>query len=216
LNELYRSFRVGDVLTRSNGRLEPERARGVEAALTLARSRATIRGVAFMARVDGTIYSRTLPDAPSEGVSILRERSNGDGASHGLELEAEFEPVAGAVVWAAGTLLDSTFTSGELEGHRLPQVPRLHAAAGARMIRGRWALSLDVRHASTQFDDDQNVFRLGRASTASAMISAHLKYAQVFASIENAFDADIDAGRTPLRTTGAPRSWTFGLRLFTR
>lgn len=216
LNELYRSFRVGDVLTQSNSALEPERARGAEAALTLSRGRATIRGVAFVARVDGTIYSRTLATTPPAGISILRERSNGDGASHGFEVEAEFAPASGALVWAAGTLLDSTFTSGELDGHRLPQVPRLQAAAGARVTRDRWALSLDLRHASSQFDDDQNVFELGSATIASSRIAAHLAWGQVFASVENAFDADIDAGRTPLRTVGAPRTWTVGLRLFTR
>lgn len=216
MNELYRSFRVGDVLTLANVELEPERSRGAEAALTITRGPATVRGVAFLSRVDGTIYSRTLTGVERPGIRILRERANGDAASRGVELEAEMSPVPGVSLWAAATALDSTFTSGELDGRRLPQVPSRQAAAGGRIARGSWAASVDLRHASSQFDDDRNVYELRSATTMNALVAWRFRYGQVFAAVENLFDADIDAGRTPLRTIGQPRVWQAGIRIRTR
>ena len=95
-------------------------------------------------------------------------------------------------------------------------MPGAQAAAGVRVMRGRWLASLDARYVSRQFDDDRNTFELQSGAVANAMVSARFRRAQIFASVENLFDADVDAGRTPLRTLAQPRMWTVGVRLFTR
>lgn len=214
MNELYRGFRVGDAVTLSNAGLDPEEVTGAEAAVTIdTRPHLTIRILGFVSRLDGAIYSRTLSVTSS---GITRMRSNGDAQSAGLEVEVESRAHRHAWFWLSGAVLDSTFTSGELEPSRLPQVPRAHLSAGARVFAGAMTGSLEARHSTRQFDDDRNLFELRSATIVNGQIAARLRHAQVFASVENMFDADIDAGRTPLRTTGQPRVWQVGIRLFTR
>ncbi|MEX2272812.1 MAG: TonB-dependent receptor [Vicinamibacterales bacterium] len=212
LNELFRGFRVGAIETLPEPALEPERARGAEVSVTLTRGRATIRAVAFATRLNGAIFSRTLRTSPG----LVRIRSNGDGASRGLEVEADARMSRHARLWLSATAIDSTFTSGELDGNRLPQVPPAHASAGVVMTAGMLSGSLDLRYASRQFDDDRNQFELGSATTVNGQVSARVRHAQLFVAVENIFDADIDAGRTPLRTIGQPRVWQVGVRVFTR
>jgi outer membrane receptor protein involved in Fe transport len=213
MNELYRGFRVGDVVTQANPQLEPERATGAEAAVTIeTQPHLTVRVLGFMSRLDGAIYSRTVPSL----TGIVRVRTNGDARSSGLEVELESRANRHAWFWASGTMIDSTFTSGELDGNRLPQVPRAQASAGVRLFAGRLSGSLETRYVTRQFDDDRNQFELRSATTVNAQVGAAFKHARVFASVENLFDADVDAGRTPLRTTGQPRLWQVGFTLFTR
>ncbi|MDQ3069626.1 MAG: TonB-dependent receptor [Acidobacteriota bacterium] len=214
MNELYRGFRVGDVVTLSNPALDPERVNGAEAAVTFeSPAYLAIRLVGFMSRLEGAIYSRTL----TSGVpGITRMRTNGEARSAGVELEVESRAHKHAWVWVSATMLDSSFTSGELEGNRLPQVPRRSVTAGARFFAGRLSGSLEARHSARQFDDDRNQFELAPATTMNGQVAARFEHAQVFASVENIFDAAVEAGRTPLLTLGQPRMWQVGLRLFTR
>jgi len=213
INELYRGFRVGDITTRPNPALDAEDAWGGEAAVAIARPRVTLRAVAFATWQNGTIYSRTVP---STRPGTLRMRDNGDARSTGVEIEAEGRLFEGLTGWAAMTAGESVFTSGELEGNRLPQAPRASASAGLRILRGRWVGSLEGRYSASQFDDDRNTFELSRAFIANALASARFARGQIFASVENLFDAEVDAGRTPLRTLAQPRMWQAGVRVFTR
>jgi len=214
INELYRSFRVGNVITQPDPLLAPEYARGGEAALTLARPRWSARAVLFATALDGAIYSRTLPER-GPGNATLRRRSNGDARAVGGELELDARPRDGVAVWTSLTTGASRFTSGQLDGNLLPQVPRAQGAAGIRLTGGRWLGSLDARYSARQFDDDANEIALDAATVVNALVSARFRRAQLFASVENLFDVEVDAGRTPLRTLGQPRMWQIGIRLKT-
>jgi len=213
VNERYRGFRVGDITTLPNPQLNPEDAWGGEAALTIVRPLVTLRAVGFVTWQDGAIYSRTLP---TSAPGTLRMRDNGDARASGLELEADAPLRSWVHGWASVALTRSTFTSGELEGRRLPQVPGAQVAAGARVMRGRWLASVEARYWGRQFDDDRNSFELGSGFAANALASMRFQHAQLFAAIENIFDAEIDAGRTPLRTLAQPRTWTVGVRVSAR
>lgn len=216
LNERFRSFRVGDVFTRANASLEPERATGGEVAVTVTRRALTWRAVGFVSRLDGAVYSGTLEGVTLPGIAIVRQRANGDARAAGLELEADGR--AGRLLrgWAGASFTSSTFTRGELRGLRLPQVPRAQGAAGLVVTHGRWLLSVDTRYAGAQFDDDRNRFVLRDAVTANALVMGRIGPARLFAAVENLLDADVDAGRTPLRTTGQPRVWQAGVRVGVR
>ena len=213
INELYRGFRVGDITTLPNPQLDPEDAWGGEAALTIARPRMTLRAVAFTTWQDGAIYSRTLQSAAP---GTLRMRDNGDARASGVEFEADAPVRRWLHAWASVAMTRSRFTSGELDGNRLPQVPAAQLAGGARIAHGRWHASLDARSWSKQFDDDRNAFELDGGVTANALVAIRFTRAQLFASVENLLDAEIDAGRTPLRTLAQPRMWQVGVRVFTR
>jgi outer membrane receptor protein involved in Fe transport len=212
INELYRPFRVGSVITRANALLGPESARGVEGGVSWHRRAVTVRALAFWSRVDDAITNVTLS---ASGATIVRERQNAARIrAAGIELEAEARISPQLVVTAAASFTDSVFAAGALDSLRVPQVPRAHHAIGVRGSFGALRLSGEWRFIGRQFDDDRNLFELDR----SAMVDARAGWPvttriELFAAMENVLDAEQDVGRTPLRTLGLPRASRVGLRL---
>jgi outer membrane receptor protein involved in Fe transport len=203
MNELYRSFRVGNTNTQANAALEPEKSWGPEVAFTMRHDRWTARAIAYATRLDGAVYNRTLSASQT---AIVRERSNGDARTVGSELELEWRAGQGLSLTTAWAINDAVFTSGELQGRRVPQVPRVMGSFGARGALAAFTAGATVRVLGAQFDDDRNDFRLRRGTLVDARAgwrwSRHL---ELFGAMENAFDREIDTGRTPIRTVGAPR-----------
>jgi outer membrane receptor protein involved in Fe transport len=63
-----------------------------------------------------------------------------------------------------------------------------------------------IRVLGAQFDDDRNDFPLARGSLVDARGGWRLsRRLELFGALENAFDEEIDTGRTPIRTVGGPR-----------
>src|SRR5207237_182803 len=88
LNELYRSFRVGNVLTLANENLQAERLTGGEAGMrvTASHDKLVIRGTSFWNEVIRPVANVTLQTTPA---LITRQRQNlGRTRSRGFELEA--------------------------------------------------------------------------------------------------------------------------------
>ncbi len=209
INELFRSFRVGNTTTQSNPHLESEESWGPEAAFTMQRDRWTARVIGYATRLDGAIYNRTLS---ASSTAIVRVRNNGNARAFGSELELEWRTRLLALTssWA---LNDSTFTSGELSGKRVPQVPRVGGTVGVRATAGRMHAAANVRVIGAQFDDDQNIFRLDAGSLVDGRVGWRWSRAELFGAIENALDAEIDTGKTPIRTVGSPRTARAGLTI---
>ena len=209
MNELYRSFRVGNTTTQANINLKPEQSSGPEAALTIQRERWTGRAILYATRLNGAIYNRTVS---SSGTTILRERTNGDARTIGSELELEWRASRSLALTTAWAVNDSTFTSGELDGKRVPQVPRVGGSIGVRANAGALSGALNVRVIGAQFDDDRNDFKLRAGSLVDGRVGWRwTRRLELFATIENALDRDIDTGRTPIRTVGSPRAARAGL-----
>ena len=211
MNELYRGFRVGNVLTRANPALRPERACGVEAGASWRGGALTVRALGFWSRVDDAIVNVTLPS--SDG-GILRERRNAATIrAAGSEIEAELRVSPRLTLTGATSYTDSIFTAGPLTGLRVPQVARLQHAIGGRGSAGRLRAAAEWRHIGRQFDDDRNVFALERSSTVDARVGWQVtRRLELFAAVENALDEEQDVGRTPLRTIGLPRTMRMGVR----
>ena len=216
LNELYRTFRVGDVVTLANEALEAERVRGEEAGLVIGGRRFSLRATAFRMRAEDTVANVTLSTSPA---LITRQRRNlGAVRSQGVELDAELR--AGILVVAAGFLrADATVRSfaadPTLAGNRLPQVPRSQASASVRLVgdRGR-TLAVYGRWAGAQFDDDRNAFRLESMRTVDAFAALPITDSfDVIAAGENLLGGRYQVGRTPVLTLGPPRAFRLGLRL---
>jgi outer membrane receptor protein involved in Fe transport len=73
---------------------------------------------------------------------------------------------------------------------------------------------LQARASSYQFDDDQNLFRLGKYFTLDAFASRRLsKVVEAFIAAENLFNQRYDVGLTPVRTVGPPLLVRLGFRL---
>ena len=212
INELYRPFRVGNVLTQANPALEPEESSGIEGAILFRRGRTAARAIAFWTRLDDGIVNVTRSTSPA---LILRERQNATRIrSAGVELEGDVRLLDGVTATAAIALIDSVFVEGAgLDGLRVPQVPRWHVAASVQGSRGRGSASFDWRFIGEQFDDDRNQFALNSSSMINARTGWRIRPSlDVFVALENAFDEEQDVGRTPLRTIGIPRTTRFGLR----
>ena len=217
LNELYRAFRVGDVVTLANPALAAERSAGAEtgALLTAAGGRLTARGTLFWMEVDRTIANVTLAVEPE---LISRRRENlGRSRSRGVELDLAARLGERWTLGAGWLLADARVTSfpanRDLEGLRLPQVPRRQASLTLRRDDPRATLGLQARWVDAQFDDDQNRLRLASFATVDLLAARPLgRGFAAFAAVENLLDERAEVGRTPVLTLGPPRLLRVGLR----
>jgi len=213
LNELVRNFQVGSTLTQANPDLTPERGRAADVAVSTSGAlwEATVTG--FWSRVDDAIANVTLPSL----TGIVRQRRNaGEAHARGVELDGGWQIVPRVRLRASATLVDARFRDSQepaLEGNRLPQVPKASVAVGgdftfstALEVSGLW------RRLSRQFDDDRNQFELAPASQLDLRVAG--RYLQVGWEfvVENASDARLEVGRTPLVTLAPGRTVRVGVR----
>jgi outer membrane receptor protein involved in Fe transport len=206
LNELYRSFRVGNVTTLANESLTPERLTAFEFG---ARTR-FVRATVFWMDIDDVISNRTLSSTPA---GITRQRRNlASSRSRGLELEGDW-PVWRNLRFSSGYLFsDSVVTSVELAGKRPPQVPR-HQASAQIGWSGRSTIALQTRWSAMQFDDDLNELPLRGYFVADVLYAHPLIWGiDLVLAAENIFDRRIEASATPVITLGQPRSFRAGVR----
>jgi iron complex outermembrane receptor protein len=93
-----------------------------------------------------------------------------------------------------------------LEGLLLPQVPRHQFTFQARYIDPSIVtFGLQGRASSSQFDDDQNQFRLDSYFTLDAFVSRRLNQrVELFVAVENVFNQRYEVGKTPITTLGPP------------
>ncbi len=219
LNELYRSFRVGDIATLANDKLRAERLTGGElgASLTAFNRRLSVRGNFFWSVIVRPVANVTLSTTPG---LITRQRQNlGSTQSRGVEAEAEAHLSQSVVISGGYQFADATVlsfpASRALEGLLIPQVPRHQFTFQARYSKpSHWTVALQGRVSGAQFEDDQNELKLDRYFTFDALLSRAITSSlEMFAAAENLFNQRYAIGRTPVRTIGPPLLVNFGLRL---
>jgi len=231
LNELYRPFRVGNVITEANPTLKPENLDGLETSATWhAASNLSTTATFFLARIDNAVGNVTIQTTPGLNVAFgdvvpaggsLQQRQNIDRVrSQGAELE---------VTWAVTSALDLTarylYTDPKitkdaavpsLVGLQLPEVANHQA-----MLEASWkprdgtVFKVSGHASSGQFDDDQNTRHLKGYVTADLYAEQTLNTQAVFfISGDNLFDRTIEAGKAPdgTVTIGMPRLFSTGIR----
>jgi outer membrane receptor protein involved in Fe transport len=219
LNELYRSFRVGDIATLANDKLRAERLTGGElgASLTAFNRRLSVRGNFFWSVIVRPVANVTLNT--TSGL-ITRQRQNlGRTQSRGVEAEAEARlservVIAGGYQFADATVLSFPANRAS-EGLVIPQVPRHQFTLQARYSKpSHWTVALQGRVSGAQFEDDRNELKLDRYFTLDALLARAITSSlEMFAAAENLFNQRYAIGRTPVRTIGPPLLVNFGLRL---
>lgn len=217
LNELYRAFRVGNVLTLANENLKSERADTFETGLNFTgfAKKLSLRGNFFVAQVSRPVVSITLTSTPN---LITRQRQNiGKTRARGVELDAEYAPFSKLKFSASYLFTDSRvadFPSNPLLIDKfLPQVARQQLTfQSVYRLSAKLTFSLQGRISDAQFEDDLNTLRLRPYSTFDAFASYKLKRFEIFTAIENIFDNRYDIGLTPNRTVAASRFVRGGLR----
>lgn len=217
LNELYRSFRVGNVLTLSNPALSAEKLTGFETGLRVrAGTRTTWQGSFFWNEINDPVANVTQATTPT---LITRQRQNlGQTRSRGVDTRLEwaassFVSLSAAYVYAKATVTEFPGTSS-LIGLWVPQVPRNTATAQVRLSRPKLGtIAFQGRYQGQQFDDDQNQFPLSGYFTLDLFASRKLRRGvEVYVGAENMLNRRYEVGRTPVLTIGPPAMAKVGLR----
>ena len=227
LNELYRTFRVANVVTLNNPYLNAERLTGAEAGVNISTldHKFDLRGTFFWSDIVDPVENVTI-DPTSNPVlrqkeNLGRIRSRGvelDGVVHvsrDIQLSAGYE-FTGATVVAYQVPLGAV----SLLGNEVAQVPRNVFTWEARYWNlSRLLFSVQGRFVGNQFDDDQNLYPLGRFYTMDLQIGRKLtRNLEVFAAAENLLDQRYKVANTPvsggsLFNIGPPILYRVGLRL---
>jgi outer membrane receptor protein involved in Fe transport len=211
MNELYRSFRVGNTNTLANDALTPETSWGPEAGYTIRREKWTGRALIYYTKLNDAIFNKTLS---TTSTTITRQRANGGARTLGSELELEWRAYRDVAFTTSWALNNAKTTFGELNGKRVAQVPRVAGSAGVRGTLQRFTATATVRFIGRQYDDDLNAFVLDSGTLVDGRVAWRvMRRVDVFAALENAFDQEIDTGKTPIRTIGAPRVARAGVSL---
>jgi len=212
LNELYRTFRVGNVNTLANADLRAERATNAEAGANYNLRSFSIRSSVFWTKVDRAVSNVTLSVTPT---LITRQRQN-VGATRSAGFEIEAQTTYRRLHLSAGYLFaDSRVVASDptLVGLRVPQIARHQFTFQARYHLKEWTLALQGRASGKQYDDDQNLFRLEPFAQIDLFASRRIgKRASVFAALENVSNSRYSTGRTPIRTVSSPVNFRVGFR----
>jgi outer membrane receptor protein involved in Fe transport len=219
LNELYRSFRVGNVLTLANEDLKRERAAGGEAGARVSfwEDRFDLRASFFSTAVSDPIANVTLASSP---VLITRQRQNlGRTRSLGLEIDSSLRLKRRLNVNVGYLLSDARVASfsvnRSLEGLLIPQTPRQSFTFQISYASTKsYKFGLQGRASDAQFEDDQNLLRLPGFFTLDGYVSRNLnRRLEIFVAGENIFNARYQVGRTPVVTVGSPALLRVGLKM---
>jgi outer membrane receptor protein involved in Fe transport len=214
LNERYRGFRAGNVVTLPNEALTPETLRTVEGGLAWLPRDGALRVTLFRNDLDDAVTNVTLTSTPA---LITRQRQNVGGVdAWGSEVEGEWRVSSRLTATGGLALTRSRFVDyAPLEGLTVPQVPRWAGFAGARGAGPLGlALSGQVRFFGEQFDDDRNTLVLGAGAVVDVTVLRDIgRRASAFVSLENLFDDEYEVGRSPVPTYGQPFTLHAGVRV---
>ena len=230
LNELYRQFRVGAILTLANEALGPERLTGVEAGVSIAATdRVTVRGTVFNNRVKEPIANVSI-----NALGTVRQRRNlGSTNIGGFQSDVAYRVngrwgISGAYLFNVAKVHESeTDPSGEnLTGNYLAEVPKHRASFQVTYTNPTLLnLAIDNQFIGHQFDDDRNEAEIlprvtGKTevglpaySVTNVTVSRTLnRNVDLFVGVQNLFGTTYYVGTNPT-TIGTPRLVNGGIRL---
>ncbi len=214
LNELYRPFRVGNVVTEANPDLGEETLWGFETGVDFYPSRSLLFRVnGFWNSFQDVIANVTIG---FEENLILRQRQNaGEATIKGVELEGRFRFAESWQTTLGYLYSDAVFDDTE---RRIPQTARHQGILGLD-YNGLFRLRAEVRWVGRQFDDDLNELSLERFGVVDINASKNVTPSvDLFVQVQNLFDnaystrAQRRADGTLLLTLGTPRLLHGGIR----
>lgn len=216
LNELYRAFRLGNVLTLANSNLVAERINGAEVGSNVSLGRLRLHSTFFYMQVLDPVANVTLTVTPA---LITRQRQNlGRTRSLGVESGAEWH-ASHLSLAAQYQFVDATVTSfaanPALVGLEVPQVaPHQFTFSSQYALSSGWLVALQGRASARQFDDDLNLFPLDSYFQLDAYLSKRLRPGiDAFVAIENLTNSRMMVARTPIVNLGPPIFARGGIKL---
>ena len=225
LNELYRQFRVGTVLTLANNLLGPERLVGGEAGVRFEPVRnLTARVTWFDNEVKDPVSNVTITQS---GANVTQQRQNlGRTEIWGVQNDVEYRigeawRVTGGYLYNHATVTDNPANIA-LVGKFLPQVPMHRGSVGVAYSNPRlFDFFVDVQALGLQYDDDLNARVVpgytdpGLPKYAVVSFQASRSFGrslEVFVGAQNLFDQISYVGTFPT-TIGTPRLVNAGVRV---
>jgi outer membrane receptor protein involved in Fe transport len=236
LNELYRQFRVGTVLTLANENLGPERLVGGEAGISIAPTRdVTIRMTWFDNRVTNPVSNVTLTQV---GPNVTQQRQNlGETHIRGLQSDVEYRAgsfvrLSAGYIHNSAKVTDGGAANAALVDKFLPQVPMNRGTLRAVYANPTYAsVAFSVQFFGAQFDDDLNLRTVPApalsdagyaASSVPGLPTYHVadlsvsrafgRNFEAFFGVQNLFDQLYFVGTLPT-TIGSPRLVNGGVRI---
>jgi outer membrane receptor protein involved in Fe transport len=223
LNELYRQFRVGAILTLANDQLGPERLVGGEAGVRIEPiDRVMLRSTWFDNRVKNPVSNVTRLDL----VNTLQRQNLGRTQIRGLQNDVEVRVGSDWRV-SAGYLYNQAkvrefAANPAIVGNFLPQVPK-HRGSFQVVYANRRAITVGfgVQFIGRQFDDDLNTRAVpgetkpGLPGYAIVDLTASrtiLKNLDAFFGAQNLLNQEYIVGTLPT-TIGSPRLVHAGVRV---
>jgi outer membrane receptor protein involved in Fe transport len=221
LNELYRNFRVGNVVTSANAALTAERLTGGDAGIGVQTfgDRVFVRSNFFWNQINDSIANVTLSTTPA---LLTRQRHNlGAIRARGIELAATTKFARHWEVAGEYLLTDSTVlrfpANRSLEGLLVPQVPRNQFNFQVTYSDAKWLIGAQGRFVGRQFDDDQNTLPLKRFFTLDAEASRSVsERVRLFIAFQNLTGSRYEISSTPVFTVGPPVLYRVGARVSLR
>ncbi len=208
LNELYRPFRVGRIVTLANNQLGSESLFGGEGGLDYhPNDNLLVRLNGFYNVLDDPVGNVTLLVEPT---LITRQRENlGEVDVKGFEAAVQGRKGPWSV--RSGYLYSSSRV--EETGLRLPQAPRHQVSAGVTWSGPLEAIA-EGRYIASQFEDDLNQIKLGGYAVFDLSILKQIgSQWSLFFSLENILDREYPVG---IDRIGAPRLLHGGVRFSLR
>ena len=229
LNELHRSFRVGNDITLANTSLSPERLYGVEGGVG-GQGPVTWGADLFYNRLANAVTNVTIGKGPGTfplagfvpaGGTLFQRENAGVVNAWGVEGDASY-PLSSAFELRGGFAFTHARVDGgdqapQLTGKRPAETP--DAVATADLIwraTERLSLSGGLRYESDRFDDDQNTRRIDGGTGVDARADLRLSRGLgAFVAADNLTDANLQTGRSAagVVTYDAPRVVRVGLVL---
>jgi outer membrane receptor protein involved in Fe transport len=217
LNELYRGFTVGNVVTNPNSGLAPEYSTGAQLGSRFRGSNAELSVSGFFTRLEQPVSNVTQQITATQ---IIRRRENlGSARIYGVQVNFNSRPLATLRLQASYLWDRAVVSEFEAEplivGNRLPQVPEHRFTIQPEIsLPGRLQATVIGRYVGEQFDDDLNELVLNRYFQLDAQLSRALgEFSRFFLAMENLTGAEILVTRTPVDFTGPPFAVRAGVHL---
>jgi outer membrane receptor protein involved in Fe transport len=213
LNELYRQFSVGAIVTRANDQLGPERLVGGELGVNLAPyDDLTVRATWFDNAMKDPISNVTIGTNLRQRQNLGRTRIRGIQTDVEYRVARDWRATAGYVFNRARVTENDRDAS--LVGLFLPQVPENRGSVGVSYSNPRYlTASVNAIFVGDQFDDDLNTLTLPAYGTVElSLFRAIGGNLDVFFTAQNLLDKEYIVQRNPT-TRAAPRLVNGGLRV---
>ena len=225
LNELYRQFRVGTVLTQANTDLGPEHLKGGEVGFSvIPMKNMSVRTTWYDNRVKDPVSNVTLS---TSGANVTQQRQNlGRTRIWGVQTDAEYRfatywKVSGGYLYNQAKVVAND-KNPALVGLYLAQVPKNRGSFQVQYANPRIvSIAFNFQGVGNQFDEDTNLRTIPGITapglpgynvsslTVSRAIGANI---ELFAAAQNMFDKHYFVGTLPT-LVGPPRLVSGGLRI---